>query len=116
MYLDARLPPLDPARAAQLLFLSAGFGSLFAGPVHQDRPGLLLQWGRAEGNLRCPEMPPEQARACEAWQHGVLQDMATKATWRAPSRKVGSGQEGAGVQEDVDAAPSATVTVHDAVG
>lgn len=110
VFLDVRLPPLDPARSAQLLFLTAGFGSLFGGPVHQDRPGLLLQWGRAEGTLRWPDMPPEQARACEGWQQGVLRDMATKSTFTTPVRKAGGGQE-RGVVEDADAATAAVVTV-----
>lgn len=111
IFFDARLPPLDPARSAQLLFLTAGFGSLFAGPVHQDRPGLLLQWGRVEGALRFPEMPPEQARALEAWQQAMLREMATKSTFAAPMRKAGAGQERVEVIEDADGAPAAPVTV-----
>jgi hypothetical protein len=44
---EARLPPLHPKRAAQLLMLAASGGSLFAG---EERP-VVVPWGWGRGAL-----------------------------------------------------------------
>lgn len=56
----ARLPPLQPKVSAKLTMLAAANGSLFAGPAVN---GGLLQWGRAEGNMRRPLDVEEAERA-----------------------------------------------------
>lgn len=56
---EARLPPLQPKVSAKLTMLAAANGSLFAGPAVN---GGLLQWGRAEGNMRRPTDVQEEAK------------------------------------------------------
>lgn len=48
---DVRLPPLHYKESAQLMYMAAGNGSLFAGP---SRTGGIFQWAHPEGDLEKP--------------------------------------------------------------
>ncbi|KAL4426187.1 hypothetical protein ABPG77_007469 [Micractinium sp. CCAP 211/92] len=100
---EARLPPLQPKVSAKLTMLAAANGSLFAGPAVG---GGLLQWGRAEGNMRRPTDVQEEAkRGGKPKPNGLARLMSDMMVTHVVERDTPT--------EDPDAAPAVELAATD---